>query len=904
MTMTRCLIWLLSGLTLLVIGPSPSRVEGADQTAAEQFFEAKIRPLLAARCFECHRGNSKGGLSMISRGTLVRGGGSGAAIVPGDPDASLLFQAVSRTHKKLKMPPGKPLEAREVEALRQWIHAGAVWPESPRDFFRSRIQPVLTEKCLSCHRDKPKGKLRLDTRAALVTGGGRGPAIVPGEPEKSLLLKVIRHHEGTPKMPPKEKERLSEKTVADFAKWIADGAVWSDSAIGVTSNGISAEQKAFWAFQPVTRPAAPAVSDASAEWRRNPIDAFVIARQLEHSLTPGKMADARTLIRRASYDLLGLPPSPAEVSEYEAAFARDAKSAWHDLIERLLTSRHYGERWGRHWLDVVRYADTAGDAGDFPIPEAYKYRNYVIDSFNNDKPYDQFVREQIAGDQLPFENDDQRWEQTVATGYLAISRRVGVSPQNLKHLVIEDTLNNLGKTFLGLTIGCARCHDHKFDPIPTADYYSLYGIFDSSVYPHPGAEHMPWRRDFVYRIGNEKAAELLREKRRILEDWNRKERADFELYRDFQRKPPSELTGSRETAWKVVLETREARRPHAESFPDLEIAYGILDGNPRDVSIQEQGNPRSTGPVVRRGFLQILGGQKLADNSKGSGRRELAEWLTDPQNPLTARVMVNRIWHYHFGRGLVRTTSDFGIRGERPTHPKLLDFLAAEFVANGWSVKQLHRLIMRSQTYRLASAELETNSKVDPENRFLWRANRRRLDAEQIRDSILAFSRKLDLSPGGRHPFGHHLTYFYRQHEPFQESFPTNRRSVYLMQQRIQKDPYLDLFDGPDGNVSLSERKATTTTLQALFLMNSEFMHEQSGVLARRILAEADESPARVQLAYHLIFGRAATPAEVDRAEAYLEKVQQPRVGPSSESEAWSGYLRTMISSNEFLYAE
>jgi mono/diheme cytochrome c family protein len=900
--MNRCFVCILSALALAAASLSAS-AQDADRKAAEQLFEAKIRPLFAARCFECHRDASKGGLTIGSRESLLRGGGSGAAIVSGDPDASLLIQAVSRTHKRLKMPPGKPLEAREILALRQWVKAGAVWPESPRDFFRRKIQPVLVAKCLSCHREKPKGKLRLDTRAGLLTGGGRGPAIVPGAPEKSLLLHAIRHHGDAPEMPPKEKDRLSDKVVADFSKWIAEGAAWDDSPIGPDSSGITAEQRAFWSFQPVTRSPVPQNADASAEWRRNPIDAFVRSRQREHSLTPGKTADARTLIRRATYDLLGLPPSPAEVAKFVPAFQRDPDAAWHDLIERLLASRHYGERWGRHWLDIVRYADTAGDAGDFPIPEAYKYRNYIIDSFNKDKPYDQFVREQIAGDQLSFEDDDQRWEQTVATGYLAISRRVGVSPQNLKHLVIEDTLNNLGKTFLGLTIGCARCHDHKFDPIPTADYYSLYGIFDSSVYPHPGAEHKPWRQDFVYRIGNEEAAELLREKRRVLEDWNRKERAVFELYRDFQRKPPSELTGTRESAWKVVLATREARRPHAESFPDLEIAFGILDGSPHDVSIQEQGDPRSAGPVVRRGFLQILGGQKLSDDAKGSGRRELAEWLTDPKNPLTARVMVNRIWHYHFGRGLVRTTSDFGVRGERPTHPKLLDFLAAEFVANGWSIKQMHRLIMKSQTYRLASQDLAANSKVDPDNRFLWRANRQRLDAEQIRDSILAFSGELDLSPGGRHSFGHHLTYFYRQHEPFQESYPTNRRSVYMMQQRIQKNPYLDLFDGPDGNVSLAERNATTTTLQALFLMNSEFMHEQSSVLARRLIAEADGTSERVQWAYQLIFGRAATSSEVDRAEAYFARIQKPR-GPSSESEAWSGYLRTMLSGNEFLYVE
>lgn len=875
---------------------------GIAEDSREQFFEAKIRPLLATHCFQCHRDDSKGGLTIVSRETLLRGGGTGAAIVPGDPDASLLIQAVSRTHRRLKMPPGQPLAAREIRDLRTWIQAGAVWPESPADFFRRHIRPVLTERCLSCHSEKPKGGLRLDSRAAVLSGGKRGPAVVAGEPDRSLLLKLIRHHEGLPKMPPKAADRLSVDTVSNFEKWIAEGVAWDGQPIGVTR--ITAEQRAFWSFQPVQRPAVPEIPAASDGWTRNPVDAFLLDRQREHGLRPGQVAAPRTLIRRATYDLTGLPPTPAEIADFESACRTDPEAAWQDLVERLLASRHYGERWGRHWLDVVRYADTAGDAGDFPVPEAYRYRNYVIDSFNQDKPYDQFVREQIAGDLLPFEDDDQRWEQTIATGYIAISRRVGVSPQNLRHIVIEDTLDNLGKTFLGLTIGCARCHDHKFDPIPTADYYSLYGILDSSVYPHPGAEHMPWRRDFVYRIGNDRADELLKEKRRILEAWDRKERIAFELYRDFQRKPPSELKGTREEAWKKVLEIRNARRIDAESFPDLEIAYAVQEGEPHDVNIQEAGDPRSPGPVVRRGFLQILGGHKHGDDAKGSGRLQLARWLTDPENPLTARVMVNRIWHHHFGRGLVRTTSDFGIRGERPTHPQLLDFLAAEFVASGWSIRQMHRLIMNSLSYRLASRDVEENRKIDPENRFLWRASRRRLDAEQLRDSLLAFSGELDLSPGGRHPFGHHLTYFYRQHEPFQEVYPTKRRSVYVMQQRIQKNPLLDLFDGPDGNVSLSERKATTTTLQALFLMNSRFVQEQCAAAARRILAEADETVARVNLACERIYGRASTPQEVARAEQFFKAVREAGGGDIGEAGPWESYLRGMISSNEFLFID
>ena len=887
---------LLAGF-LILASLSLTEVAHSDDSA-EDFFESKVRPLLAAKCFRCHRDGSKGGLTADSRESLIRGGNTGAAIVPGDPDASLMIQAVSRTHARLKMPPGKPLDPREVQVLREWVRKGALWPESPRDFFRKRIRPVIAEKCFSCHREKPKGDLRLDTRAALLKGGKRGAAIVPGDPKRSLLIQAIRHHEGAPRMPPKKTDQLSSQVVFDFEKWIQDGAAWDDSGIGLVSQGITNEQKAFWSFQKVLHPDVPALEDAPLEWRNNPIDAFVLRRLKADSLVPGQAAAARVLIRRAAYDLTGLPPDPEDTDQFQQDFERAPDLAWKALLERLLASRHYGERWGQHWLDVVRYADTAGDAGDFPIPEAFKYRNYVIDSFNKDKPYDQFVREQIAGDLLPYENDDQRWEQIIATGYIAISRRVGVSPQGLRHIVIEDTLNNLGKTFLGLTIGCARCHDHKFDPIPTADYYALYGIFDSSVYPHPGAEHKPWRQDFVYRMGNAEAAEVLKEKRRVLEEWNRKERAVFEEYRDFQRKPESELEGTRQEAWQRVLATREARRPHAESFPDLEIAYAILDGEPRDVSIQEQGNPRSKGPVVRRGFLQVLGGQKLDDRAKGSGRKELAAWLTDSKNPLTARVMVNRIWHHHFGRGLVKSTSDFGIRGDRPTHPELLDFLASEFMANGWSVKSLHRLIMTSQTYRLASADAPTNSQIDPENNLLWRANRRRLDAEQIRDSILTFSGQIDRSPGGRHPFGHHLTYFYRQHEPFQESYPTNRRSVYVMRQRIQKDPYLDLFDGPDGNVSLGQRKSTTTTLQALYLMNSEFIGEQARRIADRLISEESSNEQKITSLYRKIFGRRPHTEERDQIRRYF--------GRRSESltATWTGLVRSMLSSNEFLFVE
>jgi hypothetical protein len=657
---------------------------------------------------------------------------------------------------------------------------------------------------------------------------------------------------------------------------ISASALSADKSDLVTGT-ITAEHRAHWSFQPVRKPTIP---DAPEPWSRNPIDPFIHAALRKQGLSPAGPASKHTLIRRVTFDLLGLPPQPTEINSFGAD---NSQQAWADLVERLLASRHYGERWGRHWLDLVRYADTSGDAADFPVPEAYRYRNYVIDAFNNDKPYDQFVREQIAGDLLPAGNDDRRWEQTIATGYLAISRRIGVSPHAMRHITLEDTIDNLGKTFLGLSVGCARCHDHKFDPIPTADYYGLYGILNSTIFPHAGAEHKPYRENFVYRLGPEKAAETLKPFRDRLTSWDKMERDKFYEYKSFQTEE-IKAAKTRESTWAELEKIRSDRARLVEQFPVLEIAFAASEGKPEDAHVMKQGDHRkgSRGELVRRGFLQILGGQKLPKNVHGSGRVELAGWLTDPQNPLTARVIVNRIWHHHFGRGLVASNSDFGARGESPSHPQLLDFLATYLIEHNWSIKQMHRLILSSRTYRLANTEISANQARDPDNTHLWRANRRRLDAEQLRDSILAFSGQLDRDPGGRHPFPHRLTYFYRQHEPFQEKYASNKRSVYQLQQRIQKNPYLDLFDGPDGNLHFGQRRESVTTLQALYFMNSEFVHEQVTAIADRI--------KDVDRLYLTIFNRSPTAVE--------------RQFLAMNSSNRSGLIRAMLASNEFMYVD
>ncbi|MES1260982.1 MAG: PSD1 and planctomycete cytochrome C domain-containing protein [Acidobacteriota bacterium] len=870
---------------------------GTSPEAAGEFFEAKIRPLFASRCSSCHGDKETSGLRLDSRAAILKGGKSGPAIVPGKPDESLLIQAVAHRHPRLRMPPNGQLEPREVADLEQWVKEGAVWPESPREFFLSKVKPVFDASCMACHGAAAQAGLRLDSRESLLKGGKSGPAVIPGDPARSLLMQAVRQDHDTLKMPPAG--RIPDEAIANLGKWVKDGAVWPEGKPGdLPVYVLRPDQKAFWSFQPLRKPPVPEAD--RPEWNRNPVDRFIYAKLKEKGLTPGRKADKATLLRRATFDLTGLPATREEV----AAFMADqSPNAFETRLDKMLASQQYGERWGRHWLDVARYADTAGDAADFPVPEMYKYRNYVIDSFRHDKPYNQFLREQIAGDLLPYKDDDQRWEQIVATGYITVSRRVGVSPTGDRHVTLEDTIGNFGQTMLGLSIGCARCHDHKFDPIPTADYYALYGIFDSTTYPFSGEEHNPYRGNFVYRVGAAKAAEILKPFDEVFAPWKKLERQKFAEYQEFQDKKILTPGRSREVVWKELTEVRENLKPFAEAYPPLETAWAASEGKPHDVKIQIYGEPKNTGALVRRGFPLILGGMKVPESETGSGRKELAEWLTDPANPLPARVMVNRIWHYHFGKGIVATTSDFGVRGAAPTHPELLDYLASRFLEDGWSVRKMHKLILLSETYQLASAEVPANSAVDPQNSYLWRQNRQRLDAEEISDSIRLLSGTLDLSMGGRQPFPNDRTYFYRQHEPFTGNFDNPRRAVYGMQQRIQKNPYLDLFDGPDGNLPMSERRSTTTSLQALYLMNSEFLAKQSGLIADKLMAAAAATPQRIEWAYETIFGRAPQPAELQQGGQFLATLGK-EYGEADGRKAWASYIHAMLSSNPFLFVD
>lgn len=1244
------------------------------------------------------------------------------------------------------------------------VGAGLARADEREDFFEAKIRPVLAETCFRCHGDaKTSGELRVDSRDRLLAGGESGPAIVPGNPQDSLLLRAIQRQADVSAMPPEQDKALRPDQVADFTTWIQAGAVWPAKSAKFAATK-------HWAFEPVRDAALPEVHDRA--WGRTSVDAFIRARQEAAGVRPAPPADKRTLIRRATFDLTGLPPTPREVD----AFLQDASpTAFQTVVERLLASPAYGERWGRHWLDVVRYADTAGETADYPVPLAWRYRNYVIDAFNADKPYDEFLREQIAGDVLAMQGPTDRYaERVTATGYLAISRRFGFDSENYHHLTIQDTIDTLGQSVLGLSLGCARCHDHKFDAVSMRDYYGLYGIFDSSRYAFPGSEqkqkmrsmaaleppgqaHAKWQQfetqvaavaarldqksrsgagvvlrplsdidgdfelqaaaaggsngvlvppwvyegkiavtataqsplknlhpsgkvgvsvpagtqpyrmrqsihpgrtaqtcdrlrvnldfrvtadpqhkgrhrfalgewgagaavevfiasdavslrvgDTVETIGAVKSGEwhnlqlnLDLKGRKVsgtvgvpgsiaafsdkplLASWGgvvdslefdspaaadlalpalefdnlavqeapiaplsaepaggQKDRDtdraaltkqlqalgrldyDFELQtpdapragpwgagpnsvvklsaqsqspfsnvyppgglgihmpnrapydgfgvsiegpkpdaggrlfvgfdfrcasRDaggdgswryyvghgpgnsaavelffngnefFRRSGDAreavgplivgqwyqvqltldlrareysgvlatptarrEFSGEFASGWDGTIDhsfidsyghlggvrpsldvdnfavsdkalppldapaaqaagdSREARRAELDAIRrqlaaleadeklaskefatllsegPLALTYGMAEGTPHDVRMQLRGEPSQPGPIVARGLIKALGGSPLPADTRGSGRLELAQWLTRPDNPLTARVMVNRVWQYHFGRGLVGTPNDFGVRGLPPTHPELLDHLATRLVGGGWSVKALHREIMLSATYQQASSSSEvqgaaTAGSASADAALYVSFPRRRLSAEEIRDAILSVSGELDPTPAQQHPFPTPTRWGYTQHSPFSAVYDHDKRSVYLMTQRLKRHPFLALFDGADPNTTTARRLTTTVPTQALFFLNDPFVHAKAEKWAARLLAAGDVEHRRIELAWRQALGRPATPGEQAEAAEFLAAYRVELATTSAknvELSALAAYLRALIGSNEFLHVE
>jgi hypothetical protein len=819
--------------------------------------------------------------------------------------------------------------AANLSGIEVWAGEGTVPMESAPQFvtnpteeqiafFEKRIRPVLVESCYECHSTegkKIKGGLLLDSRAGVVKGGDTGAAIVPGSPDASLLIQAVQHTDTDLSMPPKKK--LPPQQIADLVEWVKMGAPdprAENTVASVQTKSAIDWNKAreWWSFRPLSRAAAPAVKEK--KWPANDIDRFILARLEKDGLKPAADAEKRVLIRRATFDLIGLPPKPEEV---DAFVADKSPNAFAKVVERLLSSPHYGERWGRYWLDVVRYADTAGDNSDFPIPQMHRYRDWVISAFNRDLPYDQFVRAQLAGDLLPAKTTEEKFEQIIATGYIANARRFGSRVDDYpQHLTIEDTIDNLGRAFLGLTVSCARCHDHKFDPITAQDYYGLYGIFHSTRYPWPGIELEQKQRDLVPLVAPEKLAEAEAARKAHDAEGRRLEKELQKLKDSLKEKQGEE----KKTTEAQIKEAEKAVKDHKAKPLPFELAYAVAEAKKaEDVRVQMKGDPAKPGPTVRRHFLTVLNGAELPPDAKTSGRAQLADWILDRNNPLTARVMVNRIWQHHFGKGIVPTPNDFGKQGKPPTHPELLDWLARKFVESGWSVKEMHRLIMLSHTYRQASAQSSVVSSQSGSGKtgslgtdavstdYFSPFPRRRLDAEAIRDTLLVLGGNLDTNKPGPHPFPPQTEWKFTQHNPFKAVYESKQRSVYLMTQRIQRHPYLAIFDGADPAASTPVRTTSTTPLQALYLLNDSFVHEQSKLFARRVVAAGKNDTERLNAAYRLALGRKPESSESAQAKEFLSAVRtklQERESKDIDAEAWQAMVRVILRLNEFVYID
>ena len=792
---------------------------------------------------------------------------------------------------------------------------------------------LLQERCVSCHGEIQMSGLDVRSSEALLKGGQRGPSVVPGNAAASLLYQAVLH-EGDLQMP-MQGGRLTDEEVGVLGTWIDGGAVWS--------TGLESDRgEMWWSFQPVRRPAVP---EDSSGWSRTAIDRFLARRHVENQLKPVGEADRRTWIRRATYDLHGLPPSPEEVR----AFVEDSSpEAFENAIDRLLDSKRYGERWGRYWLDAVRYADTGGFETDIYFPDAWRYRDYVIKSFNDDKPFDQFVREQVAADEIWPDDIELRGsydvseeklrhlEARIGTGLYTVGtvyHEAALNGHQLRYEWLVDAVDVTGEAFLGLTLSCARCHDHKFDPISQADYHRLMAFFEGSeIRRIPVANKMA---EFGYYSGYPRQLKVFefQQALKALESKVRQRVID-EISEGFdtetvaaQRIPRAKRTteqqmkaapleralteaGLLENPGGYVLELpytpdeRDKRKTlitelgEAAAEARFELATATVLGRAEvryPVRMTARGDWRATGDEVEPAFPTALG--DLGQSIDGKRRKALANWLADPTHPLVARVMVNRIWQGHFGRGLVETPNNFGLQGSAPSHPELLDWLAAEFVDRNWSVKQMHKLIMLSSAYRLNSGLDPSSAETDPENRYLWRMNRRRLDAENLRDAVLSVSGELNLKMGGRPvlpPLSAEARLGMWDRNDWPESLDPEehkRRSVYIFAKRQFPYPMFKTFDAPDASASCGRRDVTTVAPQALTLLNSEFMLRSAQSFAARLAAEND--PLRkVDLAWELALSR---PPDMQERGAAVKMLAE--AGPEE-------FSLMLFNLNEFVYVD
>lgn len=814
-----------------------------------------------------------------------------------------------------------------------WAAALASADPAGIEFFEKRVRPVLTQQCFKCHAtnaEKIKGGLVLDSLAGALKGGDNGPAVVPGRPEKSLLITAVQYTNEDMKMPPKT--RLPAAVVADLVRWVQMGAPWpvekgiataTPASVGPTGN-YDRLRKEHWAWQPVHD--TPTPTFARHDWVRNDIDAFVLNRLEAKGIVPVSDADKTTLLRRLTFDLTGLPPTPAEL----AAFLSDGSpDAYAKKVDQLLASHAFGERWGRHWLDVARYAESTGSSRNIPYGYAWRYRDYVIDSFNKDKPFNRFITEQIAGDLLPSSSTAEKNEAIVATGFLAI----GVKDLNerdrekFKMDVVDEQIDTTSRAILGLTVACARCHDHKFDPIPQADYYSMAGIFQSTeilagVKPRSKAARNDYEAaEQLYHLENLPTSAFVptaAENKAIQPSPGRLAALQARLAKAKQafmdaRSGGKSTAAARKAAKQEMQDIQaEIDSLSASSTPAAAIAggaaIGVKDGTPGDCYVRLHGEPHDYGAMPPRGFVSLVQLSDVPHVSRSqSGRLELAQWMTSPQNPLTPRVMVNRIWAKMFGVGLVRTVDNFGTTGEAPSDQQLLDHLATQFVQQGWSVKKLIRQIAMSHAYQLSSRNDPADFKIDPADRLCWRMHGRRLDAEEIRDAILSVSGQLDRRPMIGSMAAAMPVAEIRNVRVADRAADGSHRSVYVPIFREALPAVLDLFDFAEPTMVMGNRDTTTVSTQALFMMNDEFVLEQSKAMASRLLAHGQTPKTdaeRIELAYRLAFGRTPTAPETTRAASFIKDFQHEEAGKDKNPQeaAWAAFCQALLASAEFRY--
>jgi hypothetical protein len=801
------------------------------------------------------------------------------------------------------------------------LATSALRAEDGMAFFESKVLPVLQQRCYECHshEKKIKGGLALDLKTGWQTGGDNGPAIVPGDLAKSHLIQAVRYADPDTEMPPKGKLAASEIEVLE--KWVAMGAPDSRVAkVAAKAKTIDFEAgKKFWAFQPVRDAKAPVVKDNA--WPLDAMDRFILAKLEAAVLQPAADADAYTWLRRVSLDLTGLPPTPQEIESFTSDLS-DKSDAHAAVVDRLLQSQAFGERWARHWLDLTGYADQIGTSNNVFAEHAWRYRDYVINAFNNDKRFDQFIREQVAGDLLPADSPLKRAENITATGFLVLGdvEIVAVDKLKMEMDLVDQQVSKVGTAFLGMTLGCVRCHDHKFDPIAQTDYYAIAGMFRSTNSTYK-TDNGVWSS--VHKAELPETAEQKTQREQLLAANEAKIKA-LTTEREAAEKDKAALEPQIAKATKETKPDLEKKRDalaarikatngeveHAKFFaPIVPKAFAVHDREkPTDMQITIRGNPYALGDSVKRGVMRVASwGEMPPIPANQSGRVQLADWLADSRNPLTARVTVNRIWQKLFGEGLVRSVDYFGVRGEAPSHPELLDHLATRFVNGGWSQKQIIRAIVLSRAYRMSSAHNAVAMSQDPENRLLWRMNRQRLDAEAIRDSMLAISGKLARSAGGTAlplEFPENVTslspkavnppaFNLKKMRPIQDF----ERTIYLPVIRTAAQPgsakLRDVFDFTQPAQISGKRAETAVPTQALFLLNSDMLRTRATELATDLTQTETNTGARLETLWLRVLGRPITSTERDDAVQFLES--------APAKAAWIELSHALLSSNEFL---